>query len=715
MRYLVTGIIFLLGALMGHVPTVHAQQPAGEAESEADAMQIAFADGVTALQEGDPQEATPLLRQVFLDVPTYYDAEQGSAAYWLGRAYASDEAYGRARSVWRAGIIGLNARDRFDVPLSDAFVRRVFADNDRANYTLASAAYLRLLQEVGSTDLTERDRAILTRHLRYLALIMPDAARERAGVPVETAITADVLPSVDGHALMQWWRREDPFPATQRNERVREHLQRVTHAQLHYAAPDRPSGLDARGEIYIRLGEPDETVEIHYNETRLTEMIFSPGISINLSDFPDNEFWSYGQMHRNTYYIFVQKQAGAPFEIGTVEDLVPRRLRSGFSSGARGTERSMLMLATLRAAYRKFAPFHPELAQRHDEVANYIADIEQGGSLNPQQYQASVYAQKTAARTRNLDAQAKRRRENTTPQQRSTLVKEDAQLAVAVRTARFLNADGTTRTEVYWAPAPGALVPTDAQLDTLREQGYESFAQSIIRLTATQQAANYQSRVVNQKHYRLTDLGGGDVTIPARTFTTEQGDSGLYHVDLQWDQYLTQGRRADGSPIKGPRLKVATLQKDSLRALTGDERLLEMSDVRPMVLPEGSSGLIEQEAIPYPFEEVTPETALTLYFEAYHLPFGADDKTEYTVEYRVQRKTERGGLVRLFRGEDERSTTVSTTNQGTSRTAKEYILLDLAEWDVGTDTTLTVTVRVIDEESGQSVERDIDFRLVPEE
>lgn len=713
MRYLISGIAFLWIGLIGGIPTAYAQQPSSELDADA---ALAFADGVMALQEGDREEATPLLRQVFLDVPTYYDAEQGSAAYWLGRAYAGDESYARARSVWRAGIIGLNATDRFDVSLSDAFIQRVFADNDRANYTLASAAYLRLLQEVDNTDLADRDQDVLARHLRYVALIMPEDVRSRVGLPSEEAsINADVLSSVDSEALMEWWRREDPFPATQRNERVREHLKRVAHAHAHYAAPERASGLDARGEIYIRLGAPDETVEIRYNETRLTEMIFSPGISINLSDFPDNEFWSYGQLHRNTYYIFVQKQAGAPFEIGTVADLVPRRLRSGFSSSARGTERSMLMLATLRAAYRKVAPFHPELAQRHDEVANYIADVENGGSLNPQQYRASVYAQKTATRTRNLDAQAKRRRENTTPQQRSTIVAEDAQLEMAVRTARFLNPDGTTRTEVYWAPAPGALVPAESQLDTLREQGYESFRQSIIRLTATQQATNYQSRVVNQKHYRLTDLGGGDVTIPARTFTTQQGDTGLYHVDLQWDQFLTEGRRADGSPMKGPRLKVATLQKDSLRALTNDERLLEMSDVRPMVLPEGSSGLIEQEAIPYPFEEVTPETGLTLYFEAYHLPFGADDKTEYTVEYRVQRKTERGELVRLFRGDDERATTVSTTNQGTSRTAKEYILLDLAEWDVGTETNLTVTVRVIDEKSGQSVERDIDFRLVPAE
>jgi hypothetical protein len=286
---------------------------------------------------------------------------------------------------------------------------------------------------------------------------------------------------------------------------------------------------------------------------------------------------------------------------------------------------------------------------------------------------------------------------------------------MAVRTARFLNDDGTTRTEVYWAPEPDALKPTEAQLDTLAAQDDMALDEFIVRLTATQQAADYQSRVVNQRHYHLTGLGGSGATIPARTFQTQHGDSALYHLDVQWDQFLTHTRSDDAAPRLGPRLKVATLQRDSLRALSSDERILEMSDVRPMILPNKSTGSVEDAALPYPFEDVTANTPLMLYFEAYHLPFGANDRTRYTVEYRVQRRTERGDLMRLFRGEDERSTTVSTTNEGTSRTAREYIMLDLADWDVGTDTNLTVTVRVIDEHSGQRTERDVNFRLVPED
>ena len=65
----------------------------------------------------------------------------------------------------------------------------------------------------------------------------------------------------------------------------------------------------------------------------------------------------------------------------------------------------------------------------------------------------------------------------------------------------------------------------------------------------------------------------------------------------------------------------------------------------------------------------------------------------------------------LFRSGDRERTTITTTMQGTSRTAEEHVVIDLGEWEIEQQADLTVTVRVIDETTDAAVERAVDFRL----
>jgi hypothetical protein len=131
-----------------------------------------------------------------------------------------------------------------------------------------------------------------------------------------------------------------------------------------------------------------------------------------------------------------------------------------------------------------------------------------------------------------------------------------------------------------------------------------------------------------------------------------------------------------------------------------------------VLLPEHSDGSYEfDRAIPYPFRTVTGDTPLALYFEVYHLGYNSDDQTHYTVEYAVERRRQGGGFVSLFRSGDRERTTITTTMQGTSRTAEEHIVIDLEAWDIEQQADLTVTVRVIDETTDAAVERAVDFRL----
>ncbi len=55
--------------------------------------------------------------------------------------------------------------------------------------------------------------------------------------------------------LEQFWKRRDPTPITDVNERRVEHFRRVTFALEHYGEGVMP--WDRRGEVYVRYGEPD--------------------------------------------------------------------------------------------------------------------------------------------------------------------------------------------------------------------------------------------------------------------------------------------------------------------------------------------------------------------------------------------------------------------------------------------------------------------------
>lgn len=696
----------------------------GQAEQNGEVHPV-FADGVEASKAEEPKRAIDLLERVFVESPSHVDPDHGPVAFWLGRALAEDGYPDKARTVLRTGILLMQEKETFYPRLADAFVHRVFADRDTARYELAVDIYREMLRRAAtmSDSLGSDARRVLREHVRHLRLIAPDGTQRRAGLPTGEKASFD-LSSVDGSVLETWWRQEDPLPATAVNERLREHLHRVAHAREEYAHPDQtePPLLDARGDVYVRLGEPDETVEVNYDESRLTDLIYSPGgVQVNLSDFPENEFWSYGSLDRRTYYIFVRKGIGEPFTIGTVEDLLPPQLRDGFIRGngmtirdqqSRGRDRAMKALATLRTIYRQYAPFHPNMATRHDDVANYMMNFGmERGDARESKYSPVDFIRRTVSSTYNRDQVAADLRAEHTPNQATSFLDGLTRpLDLATRTARFLNEDGTTRTEVYWAPEAGALVPDENQQEVLAEQGLETIKEYLVRLTAIEETADYRNRAVSRNRYRVQIDNTETATIPPQTFVVENKTSPLYHLDLQWDQYPIDAR-ADSL---GPKVQVATTREDSLRPLSKGDQSVEMSDLKPILLTGGEIPSPEN-AVPYPFDEISETTPLGLYFEVYNLTYGSNDRTEYTVEYTVQGKADRGALARFFRGTDQQRTVVASTNNGQQRRTEEYIRFDVEEWDLETDTDLTVTVTVTNEVTGQSTERSLEFQLSSQE
>ena len=265
-----------------------------------------------------------------------------------------------------------------------------------------------------------------------------------------------------------------------------------------------------------------------------------------------------------------------------------------------------------------------------------------------------------------------------------------AHLQVAFRFARFLDEDGATRTELFWSHPPDTVLTEDR----------------LVQLTTVQKQVDYRTRSWMTNRYAPNEEElAGRAYVHTRTL---HGDTERYHLHLQWELYDA----APGAAALGQRRRVNVFKVDSLTALNPDPARLEISDLMPSLdldperleTPDSSGFVIK----PYPLPNVTFGTVLALYFEVYHLTFGPDDRTHYTVEFEIARR-EKGDVWRLFRPKEER-TAAATAYTGDSRTAHEYIIVDLSEEDKAGP--LKVTVRLIDDITGQQVERSIEFDFV---
>lgn len=605
---------------------------------------------------------------------------------------------------------------------------------DTASALPDAEAYLDLLARVGTTLPSEEGRH-LRKHLAQLSLILPEPVRSQVatgdwpGGTGEAAFKADA-----GAMLVAWWHSQDPLPASATNERLEEHLRRVVHAETAYASATSATGFDERGEVYLRYGTPSRQTQILFTDPRLLDAVSQPGVHLSPSDFPENEFWVYNHIERTGYFLFVKR--GNQYQLAETLDLLPNALRQGFTSG-RGEIRAVMALAVLRSIYEQLAVEHIDFGPRYQMVDQYVVDA--GGFnrdltdrvnrareefLNPagrgeatgldgtpelsNDQTLGAFVESQILEGRRADAEAVFRRQESMPAQFSEVFRDRSLLPLSIRAARFLDDNGTTRTEIYWGPQPGGLRFS-------RKQGADRSAdpwspnEFVILLTVVQQSLDYRSLAANQQPYLITDLPSvQDAAIPAQTMVVT-GDTDRYHLALQWDQYRALLRET-GDVQLGPQVQVATHRLDSLLALNPDERRLEMSDLKPLVIRDVATLSEEQgRAEPYPHRDIWPDLPLGFYFEVYHLTFGADDQAHYTITYEVVRGKQRSPLLRFLGQGDEERTSVSTPYTGTSRTAREYLMLDLSEWEGQGE--LEVRVRVKDETTGQEVSRTLAFTM----
>ena len=554
---------------------------------------------------------------------------------------------------------------------ADAFIRSTFAALDLDQYEAAVSAYLSILARVGA-DLSPEENLIVERHLRSIALVMEEVDLKRIGLDLASPageMQVNLKPGASD-LLIRWWALQDNMPASPSNDRLIEHLYRITSAWQNYGHQKDPRGFDDRGAIFVRLGEPSRKAVVRITTTDL--QFNTIGVRI-----PDNEFWVYQHVGYDAHYLFAQKRKRLGYKLSQPLDLIPRQLQNS-------RRHSRQLLLWMEEVYGQLALLHNSFGQRYDEVAGFVT-LPSANSFNP-----DLFARNILNNTDAEDRQMEWQREQNVPVAFSNTRGLALALDVPFRWARFLEPDGSTRTEVYWTVNASAMKPSRRFVRRMYKEGHEPSEDYLISMYASQRDIDLKRVVRAEKHY----LTKADATrqLPVKTMVL-QGEQATYNLALQWEQRWTiPGDGTQKQP--GARLKMTTQVLDSIAVLHGEGRSLEMSDIKALRYEPGTfPGAGE----PYPHAQLEEDVEIALYVEIYNLTFGPEDQTQYTIFYEVAPYGEK-------RGEPLRS---GTSYSGTERDAREILVPDLSSENIGKG--VEITLFVTDTHSGEEKQRTITF------
>lgn len=688
---------------------------------EARSDSAAIANGVRAVQAGEYNEAIRLLAPI-VGSPIPRHPVYGSAATWLGRAFQKRGDVRRARDLWLLALRQDRRPDDRPPPAgaADLFLRSFGPGALQERATDVTEVYHRLLKAMAADSVSVAADTVLRRHAARLTLIAPDSLSSSLSARADPG---RALSAQDGRAVGQWLQEQDPILATPPNERIPEHLARVREAEQKYAWDGHPSGLDDRGQTYVRYGPPDRTTAVTYEAAATRSFMLAGGQKvpslveadrasphISRASFPvENEVWIYESFDVPRHFIFTERSGdGDPYRVGTARDLFPLELRrpGQISTSLTDVSEWEVYLSAYGAVYQQLSSVDERYLGRYSRLYSY--DPERLTAPRP-----LTYVRTELDRNERQNRRMQREREEQMPREQSGVLRERPSMPVAVRTARFLTEDGATRTEVYWGVKRGDLAPSGAWRRDVGTGRYASSGTYTVRVAGVLRTSGLGAEMRRVRTH----------TLQPNTWTSDRysealtlrGDGRRQWVALEWVQNAVG---QDGA--KGPAVHITNTRTKPQSALSSDPSKLEMSDLRllagassPPAPPEAAAE-VRQQVIP--FDTVRAGRSIALNFEIYHLTFGSDDRTRYTVEYRAEYEEDRGGLAGLFGATETKATSATSTYRGTTRRTKEYIALDLgAQAEFDAPTTVTVRVRVTDEVSGRTVSRPVTFTLTPDD
>ncbi|MFQ5633104.1 MAG: GWxTD domain-containing protein [bacterium] len=305
-------------------------------------------------------------------------------AYNKGLALKKDGRYEQALKTWWQARTALEMQGTSDPRIGIAFIELATEQKLEKYYGTASDMYLWGFSRASVREFKKEIEAEVARILPLLE----DEVQKKWQALVEQG-SNKILPKI-----RQFWIEKDAMPTTPGNERLIEHWQRIAYARKNFIK-NRLSvyGCDDRGLIYVKYGEPDNSIQrivgSNLNEAMVWKELFTipPGAKFNVMSvamhqqplfagrirdaigFGECEVWAYGSINADGRVLFVfgnREGTGAYRLFDSIEDLInPRFFRgSGSMFGA------LLQLIY----YNELAVFDSAFMKRYSELETRFSE-----------------------------------------------------------------------------------------------------------------------------------------------------------------------------------------------------------------------------------------------------------------------------------------------------------------------------------------------------
>ncbi len=331
-------------------------------ENQAHKQQIVetnFHFALEALQKKNYPSAEGYLRRVLIDSNSFQEPSGRSAWYWMGFIFEQLDQPFEAIRIWEQGLVNLE-----NCPVPDLFLMyhlaRLYAENklsDHEDHITRLSYYV--FSHISPHQQPDLWCLLWDQTKCLLKSEELDQIQQLVSKPA----------SGPGKLLFYGFRRHDPTPLSLQNEFLITFFQRSAKARKKFRDSLSPRGYDARGDLYVRLGEPFKILYDH-SGTR-----GSVGYAIH-----PYEFWFYPNIHPEVFFTFVGKTSKADFRLENGPESVfgtfYRRHTFLFNRMDAGQTASFLrkeIYLTLAAAHESFRErlYQLNLQGSSSEMLNY--------------------------------------------------------------------------------------------------------------------------------------------------------------------------------------------------------------------------------------------------------------------------------------------------------------------------------------------------------
>lgn len=649
-----------------------------------------------------------------------------------------------ALSIWASAKTQL---EHPSLGIGRNYIRVVTEQRLRGYYEIASDMYLWGLS--GMDVVFQKDH--LMYEVGYLIPLIEDQVRTDWQKMLDNNNTALL------YEIRDWWRVRDPTPATNYNERLLEHWERIAYARDHFTY-NRQSvyETDDRGITYVKYGAPERKFqEDLITAGRVSNMVMemlstrspmtkgTPEAWRTASRAVENavsrlditsryEIWIYERQYLGTndnmVRIFGDEPGGGFKKIQALDDLIPAQAftmstrysqpsiqtmgesnketmttRLTSKGGGGGTVNPALILQMM--LYRETASMDPLFSKVYDRIERDILSI----SGSP----ISSYSQ-------NLDQTNKHEaivRENSEPIETSAYLKDFPHIPLLVHRYRLLDGQNRPVYATFVRSRPQQAFLEDLAFNQDRMiAGPDSFSDSTavhkafghyelvhgmeLRSPQGQLAADWVRPTLVLDGNSVETASNSVFMVPHGPGETQQ----VYYAELH-NRHPETRPRVD-TPFPGHLRGVGKRTMEQPVPLTADPDILEMGD---LILGYG-----QDESAPagglVPFTvshngEIPEGEALNVHIEIYHLRQHAG-LSDFTLKYEVLERNP--GIIRWLN--KYRSNTELTLNlQAESSHYTENLEIRTRELDHGT---YLLQLVATDRISGQQITREVEFEVV---